>query len=107
MFLPLPLVIWLSLALAVLLSLTVAFPSYKPLCQYSWETSSLQEEFGYGALWHRISSGHRQQLKGSCPRLLLGSCVMRVPGRSLCAEVVVLPVLTDLSTLLGDELSPI
>ena len=27
------------------------------VCQHSWETSSLPVVFGYGALWHRISSG--------------------------------------------------
>ncbi|XP_031202872.1 rano class II histocompatibility antigen, D-1 beta chain-like [Mastomys coucha] len=34
-----------------------ACPSYKPMCQYSWETSSLQDEIEYGELWHRVSSG--------------------------------------------------
>jgi hypothetical protein len=58
------------------------------------------------ALWHRISSRTRQKLKGSSPRLLLGSCVLRSPGRSLRAKVVVLPMLIGLSTLLGDQLSP-
>jgi hypothetical protein len=32
----------------VLLSLTVAFLSCKPVCQYSWETSSLWKEFRNG-----------------------------------------------------------
>jgi hypothetical protein len=27
------------------------------VCEHSWETSSLLEVFGYGELWHRISSG--------------------------------------------------
>ena len=27
------------------------------VCQHSWETSSLVAEFGYGELWHRVSSG--------------------------------------------------
>ena len=31
---------------------------------------------------------------------------LRVPGKSLCAAVVVLPVLTGLSACLGDQLSP-
>jgi hypothetical protein len=54
MFFPLPLAIW---CLLVLLSLTVACASCKPMCQYSWETSSFLDEFGYGELWHKISSG--------------------------------------------------
>jgi hypothetical protein len=41
----------------VLLSLTVAYLSCNPVCQYSWETSSLQEDFRYGELWYRVSSG--------------------------------------------------
>ena len=39
--------------------------------------------------------------EGSCPRPLLSSCVLRVLGGSLRAEVVVLLVLTGLSALLG------
>ena len=31
------------------------------VCQHSWETSSLQKEFGNGQLWHRISSGRRRK----------------------------------------------
>jgi hypothetical protein len=27
------------------------------VCQHSWETSSLLAGFGYGELWHRVSSG--------------------------------------------------
>ena len=27
------------------------------VCQYSWETSSLLAGFGYGEVWHRLSSG--------------------------------------------------
>jgi hypothetical protein len=50
---------------------------------HSWEISYLWEEFGYGELWHRVSSGCRRTLEGSCPRLLLSSCVLRSPGRSL------------------------
>ena len=157
-----------------MLSLTVACPSCKPVCQYSWETSSLQEELGYGELWHRVSSGvqtetrkilslavpwflcpyvpglaplgpgiwakvlvlpvlthvlallgdqlfpsgfghgkqwhrvssrHRRKLEGSCPRLLLGSCVLSALGNSLGAEVVVLPVLTGVPVLPEDQLS--
>jgi hypothetical protein len=40
----------------VLLSLTVACPSYKPVCQPSWETNPFWAELGYGELWHRVSS---------------------------------------------------
>ena len=50
--------------------------------------------------------GCRQKLEGSCPRLLLISCVLRAPGGTLKAEVVVLPVLTGVLALLGDQLSP-
>jgi hypothetical protein len=37
-------------------SLTVTCPSCKPVCQYSWETSSLREEFVYGELWYTVNS---------------------------------------------------
>lgn len=47
----------------------------------------------------------RRNMEGSCPRLLLVSCVQRTPGRSLGAGVVVLPLLSDVSALLGDQLS--
>jgi hypothetical protein len=50
--------------------------------------------------------GCKQKLEGSCHRLLLSSCDLRAPGRILWAEVVVLPVLTVLSALLADLLSP-
>ena len=39
----------------VLLSLTVVFSSCEQ-CLYSLEMSSLQEEIGYGELWHKVSS---------------------------------------------------
>ena len=83
MFLPLLLTIWISWCKLVLLSLTVACPYCKPVCLYFWEMSSFQEEFVYGELWHRLSSGHRQKLEGYCPRLLLTSSVLKVPGGSL------------------------
>ena len=41
--------------------------------QLSWETCSFLAVFGYGALWHRISSGDKQKPEGSCPRPLLSS----------------------------------
>jgi hypothetical protein len=105
MFFPLSFAIWLSLVLAGLLSLTVACPSRKPVCQYSWETTS-QEAFGYGELWHRVNSRCRQKTEGSCPRLLLSSCVLRDPGGSLRAEMVILTVCTGMPALLGDQLFP-
>ena len=46
-FLPLPLKIKLSLVLA---GLALSFPSCKPVCQHSLETSSFREEFGYRLL---------------------------------------------------------
>jgi hypothetical protein len=50
--------------------------------------------------------GCRWKPEGSCPRQLLGSCVLRVLGRFLWAEVVALLALTGLSALLGEQLSP-
>ena len=61
--------------------------------------------FGHGKQWHRVSSRHRRKLEGSCPRLLLGSCVLSALGNSLGAEVVVLPVLTGVPVLPEDQLS--
>ena len=49
---------------------------------HSLETSSLLVVVVLVALWHRTSSGHIGKLKGSCPRKLHGSCVLRVPGGS-------------------------
>jgi hypothetical protein len=71
----------------------------------SWEISSLPAGFGHGELWDRISSGSRQKLEESCPRMLLGSCVLRAPYGSLRAEVVVLPVFPVVSALLGETSS--
>ena len=76
------------------------------VCQQSWETSPLLVVFGYVVLCHRISSGHRQKLEGSCPGLVLSSCVLRFPGGSLGAEVVILPVLTGVPVLLENQPSP-
>ena len=52
------------------------------VCRHSWETSSFPVVFGYGKLWDRVSSGCRWKPEVSCPRLLLSSCVLSVPGRS-------------------------
>ena len=41
------------------------------VCQHSWQTSSLLAVFGYVAVWHRISSGHRRKPESFCPRPLL------------------------------------
>jgi hypothetical protein len=86
----------------------VTYPSWKPMCQYSWETNSLQEEFGYGELWHRVSS--RVQTRGilspDVPWFLCpdgSGWVPLVPG--IWAEVVVLPVLTGVLALLKDQFS--
>ena len=51
------------------------------VCRHSWETSSLLVVFVYVALWHRISSGHRQRPEDSFLRQHLGSCIVRVLGR--------------------------
>ena len=70
----------------------------------------LGDQLSQGGIWIQRAVAHDQlqgtDVEGSCPRLLLGSCVLRAPGRSLGAEVVVLPVLTGVSALLGDQLSP-
>ena len=50
--------------------------------------------------------GCNQKAEESCPRLLLGSCILRALGESLGAEVVVLSLFIGLSALLGDLLSP-
>lgn len=64
------------------------------------------EVFVYEKLWHRISSGYRWKPDESCLRLLLNSCILRAPGGSLWAEVVVLPMIAGISALLKDQLSP-
>ena len=64
----------------------MACSSYKPLCQHFWETSSLWEEFGYGELWHRVSSQVQKKREGSCPQLFFGSCVLMALGRSLLGQ---------------------
>jgi hypothetical protein len=30
--------------------------------QYFWETSSLWKEFGFGELWHTVSSGEKMEI---------------------------------------------
>ena len=55
----------------------------KHLCQYSWKTSSLQEEFRYGELWYRVSSGVQTETRRI---LFLGSCVLMALGRSLLGQ---------------------
>ena len=47
--------------------------------------------------------GTHRKLEDSCPRQFFGSCVLRVMGGFLWAAVLVLPVLTGLSLLLGQE----
>ena len=70
----------------ILLSLTVTCLSYKPVCQHSWETSSLLEEFGSGKLWHRVNSGCRRKPEGSFPWLFLSSCILMALGSSLLVQ---------------------
>lgn len=53
---------------------------YSQAFPHSWEASSLLVLLAYEALWHRISFRCRWKLEGSCPRMLLGFCVLRVPG---------------------------
>jgi hypothetical protein len=72
------------------MSLTVACPSCTPVCQYSWETSSLLAVFVYVVLWYRMSSGRRQKLEGSSPRPPLcpegsGSVPLSSNGGPTCA----------------------
>jgi hypothetical protein len=78
---------------------------FSNVCQHSWETCSLLEGSEYRKLWHWVSFRYRWELEGSCPRLVLSSCVLRALGGALGAEVMVLPVLTGVSALFGDELS--
>ena len=95
----------------VLLSLTVTCPFCKPVCQYSWETSSLWEEFGCGELWHRISS---RVLMETGKILSLALSYFLCPDSSgwlpllpgVWTEVKVLPVFTCVSALLWNQLSP-
>ena len=47
--------------------------------------------------------GHRWKLDGSSPRLFLSSCVLRDAGKFLGTDVVVLPLCTGVSALLGDQ----
>jgi hypothetical protein len=54
-------------------------------------------------LWRNVCCRHRWKQDGSCPRLLLGFCILRALDRSLREEMVVLPMLTDMSALLGDS----
>lgn len=95
----------------VLLSLTVACPSCKPVHQYSRENSSLWEKFGYGELWHRISSGVQMEtgriLSPAVSWFLCLDGSGRAPLRpGIWTEVVVLPVLTSVYTLLRDQFFP-
>lgn len=83
----------------------MVWPSCKPVCQHSWETSSLLKDFVYPELWHSISFRHRQKPKVSCPRLPLCSYVLKSLGSSLW-EVVVSPVLLSVSALLEVQLFP-
>ena len=54
-----------------------------------------------GQLW-----GAKRNTEGSFPRFLLNSCELRVLGGSLWVEVLVFPVLTAMSALLGAQISP-
>ena len=102
---------FLSLPLTTLLSLSVAYPYWKPVCQYSWETSSLLEEFGYREMWYRVSFRVQTEtwriLFPAVPWFLCPDGSGMVPlGPWIWIEVMVLPMLTAMSALLGDELSP-
>ena len=111
MFLLLPLTIWLSLVLAGLAVYNCgSTPPCKPVCQYSSETRSLWMEFGYGELWHRIRSRvqmeTRKILSLAVPWFLCPDGSGQVLLQSgIWAEVVVLPVLTGMSALLGYQVS--
>ena len=50
-----------------------------------------------------LAQGCRPKPGGSCPWMYLDSCVLVALGRSLGTEVVVLPVLTVVLALLGDQ----
>jgi hypothetical protein len=61
----------------------MAYLSCKPVCQYSREISSLLEEFAYGELWYRVSSGvqteTRKILSPADPWLLCPDGSVRLP----------------------------
>lgn len=67
--------------------LTVPWPSCNSLFQYFWETSSVEEEFGFGELWYRVRSGCRLKPEGSCHWFLLGSYILSAPCWSLLVQV--------------------
>ena len=50
--------------------------------------------------------GCRPKLGEFCPQMFLGSYVLIALGGSLGTEMVVIPVLTGVPALLGDQLSP-
>ena len=81
------------------------------MCQHSQEISSFWEEFGYGELWLSVSSRAYTEtiniLSLAIPCCLCPDGFGRVSlGPEISAEVVVLPVLTGVSALLGDQLFP-
>ena len=71
MFLSLLLAIWLFLVLAGLVVFDCGLSLLQAYVSELQETSSLQEEFEYGQLWHRISSGVQME-----PGRILGSVVL-------------------------------
>ena len=112
---------WLFLGSSVLMALGRSFfiqefeqrwlsPLCSQLCQYSWDTSSLQvgsgygelfsqvwqhsweicslpEGSGHGELWHSVWSRHRWKPEGICPRIPCSSCVLRAHSRSPLGQV--------------------
>ena len=61
----------------------------------------VQGAFAQGQLW-----GAKWNTEGSFPRFLLNSCELRVLGGSLRVEMLVFPVLTAMSALLGAQIFP-
>jgi hypothetical protein len=77
------------------------------VCQHSWQTFSLWAEFRYEELWHRVNSRAQTEtgkiLSLVVPWFLCPDGSGQVPlGPGILAEVVVLPVFSGMSALLGD-----
>ena len=76
----------------------------------SCETISLRDEFGYGGLWHRVSSRVQTETWRILSLFVLwflwpDKSGLVPLGSGIWKEVVVLPVLTSVTALLGDQLS--
>jgi hypothetical protein len=106
-FLSLPFAIWLSgLVLTGLAVSDCGFSLLQACVSVLMGDQFSQEKFGMESCDTMSALGCRQKLEGSCLQLVLGYCVLMALGRSLRVEVVISTVVTGLSVLLGDQLSP-